>query len=32
MLDEEPAISEDEGSDSDAKSGDDFISIKVSLN
>lgn len=32
MLDEEPAISEDEGSDSDAKSGDDFISIKVSSN
>lgn len=30
MLDEEPAISEDEGSDSDSKSG-DFISIKVSI-
>lgn len=30
MLDEEPAMSEDEGSDSDGKSGDDFISIKVS--
>lgn len=30
MLDEEPAISEDEGSDSDTKSSDDFISIKVS--
>lgn len=29
MLDEEPAISEDEGSDSDTKSSDDFISIKV---
>lgn len=30
MLDEEPALSEDESSDSESKSSDDFISIKVS--
>lgn len=31
MLDEEPAISEDEGTDSDSKSNSDIASFKVSF-